>query len=185
MVSLSHQDFSLLLPEGPLASTQSNHLTFGGSIPKLSFHTGRRVPPADFRTHQRPGPGIILRPHGEVVFPNSSRGLKSPHYSHYSIQSLSDCKKRPPHCLRATAAPSHHPNQCTASQSQTIHAKGLTILHSVPPKQDSSHPTDVECQQYTSGSRHPIIHVIMPPPQPAIPLQISKSHQYLCPRSSH
>ena len=28
----------------------------------------------------------ILRPHGEVVFPNIPRGLESPHYSHYSIQ---------------------------------------------------------------------------------------------------
>jgi hypothetical protein len=38
--------------------------SFGGSIPKLSFHTGRRVPPANIKTHQRPGPGIILGPMG-------------------------------------------------------------------------------------------------------------------------
>ena len=185
MVPLSYQDFSLLLPKGPLASTQSNHLTFGGSIPKQSFHSGRRMPPADLRMHQRPGPGIILRPHGEVVFRNTARGLKPPHHNHHCIQSQSDCKKWPPHRIRATAAPSHHPNQCTAPQSQTIHAKGFTILHSVSPKQDSSHPTDVGCKQYTTGSRHPSIHDIMPSPQPVIPLQISNTYQYLRPRSSH
>ena len=55
-----HQNFSLLLPKGSLASTQSNHLTFGGRILKLPFYSGRRVPPADLRMHQQLGPGIIL-----------------------------------------------------------------------------------------------------------------------------
>ena len=83
----------------------------------------------------------------------------------------------------------HH---CLITQSNALHTSPrhsiLQDLHShiqSLPSYTNYIPSDVECQQYSAGSRHPSLHGSLPSWQPSIYLQTVYSHLLLCPTATY